>query len=155
MVDVGACAPDGVKIPDQRVTCESIIDPGGSYTWRPERVVLGVVAAPPSYLPQTMPNGDARWPFWSKAGLVVRADSPPVRVSVPSRWSKRAAIAWGNAAPASALRFESCPPSSSLGNWNPYSGGFVLRSRSACVPLTFRVGARTATIRFGVGRRCS
>jgi hypothetical protein len=42
-----------------------------------------------------------------------------------------------------------------LGDWNPYVGGFVLRSRAGCVPLEFRVGGRTATVRFGIGKRCS
>jgi len=47
------------------------------------------------------------------------------------------------------------PPSSSLEGWNPYSGGFLLKTQSACVPLTFRVGSRSATVRFGVGKRCA
>jgi hypothetical protein len=93
-------------------------------------------------------------PYWSKVGLVVRADSPPVIVRVPPLWWDRAAITWGDGGPAAALRFESCPPSSSLGGWNPYAGGFLLKSRSACVPLVFRVGTRTATVRVGVGKRC-
>jgi hypothetical protein len=136
------------------VRCDSIIVPGGTFSWRPERVVLGVVAVPPAHIPQTSPSGVARWPFWSKSGLVVRGNSQPVHVSVPERWRNAAAISWGNAGIASALRFASCPPSSALGEWNPYAGGFLLRSRSACVPLVFRVGDRTATVRFGVGERC-
>jgi hypothetical protein len=134
--------------------CDSIIVPSGSFSWRPQRVVLGVVAVPPAYIPQTVASGDRRWPFWSKSGLVVHADSPPVFVSVPRRWRNRAAIGWGNVDAASALQIASCPPSSSLGAWNPYAGGFHLVSRSGCVPLTFRVGNRSATLRFGVGRRC-
>jgi len=137
------------------VTCESIIVPVGPVSFRPKRVVLGVAAVPPAYIPQTVSSGVRRWPYWSKSGLVIRADSPPVRVSVPRRWRNRVAITWGNTYIVSALRIASCPPSSSLGVWNPYSGGFYLRSRSACVPLTFRVGNRTATVRFGVGKRCT
>ena len=38
--------------------------------------------------------------------------------------------------------------------WNAYAGGFYLRSRSACVPLKFRVGRRAKTVRFGLGKRC-
>ena len=137
------------------VECRSIIHPIGPFSWRPERVVLGVAAVPPAYIPQTVPSGVRKWPYWSKSGLVIRAHSPPVLVSVPRRWRKRVAITWGNVDVASALRIASCPPSSSLGAWNPYSGGFYLRSRSACVPLTFRVGSRTSTVRFGVGKRCT
>ena len=136
------------------VTCQSIIDPAGSYHWRPKRVVLGVVAAPPAYIAQTV-RGKGRWPYWSKAGVVVRANSPPVVVRVPPAWWPRAAISWGDGGPAAALRLDSCPDSSSLDGWNPYSGGFLLKTRSACVPLTFRVGDRSATVRFGVGKRCS
>jgi hypothetical protein len=136
------------------VTCDEIITPGEPVSWRPKRVVLGVVAVPPAFIRQTTRSGDSTWPYWSKAGIVVRADSPPVTVSLPSAWVRRAAIGWGNVDGASILHFATCADSSSLGGWNPYSGGFQLRSRSACVPLTFRVGDRTATVRFGVGKRC-
>jgi hypothetical protein len=136
------------------VMCESIIRPAGPISWRPERVVLGVVDIPPEYIPQTVSWRVGRWPYWSKSGLVVRADSPPVLVIVPRQWRSRVAIEWGNVGPASALRIESCPGPGPLGDWNPYSGGFHLRVRSACVPLMFRAGNRTATVRFGVGRRC-
>jgi hypothetical protein len=137
------------------VTCQSSIVPEGSFEWRPRRVVLGVVAMPPAYIPQTVPSGSSRWPYWSKAGMVVRADSAPVTVAVSGGWRRRAAIGWGNVDAAAGLRFATCPDSSSLGGWNPYSGGFLLRARAACVPLTFRVGGRSATVRFGVGKRCA
>lgn len=136
------------------VTCASIITPGGSFEWRPKRVVLGVVDVPPAYIPQTV-RGEGRWPYWSKAGLVVRAGSPPVVVRVPSAWWDRVAITWGDGGPAVALRIASCPPSSSLKGWNPYAGGFLLKTRAACVPLMVRVGDRTAIVRFGIGKRCA
>ena len=136
------------------VSCSSIVTPVGEFSWRPTRVVLDVVDVPPGYIRQTVPTGERRWRYWSKVGLVVRGDSPVVWVSVPPAWRTRAAITWGNAGPASSLAFRTCPPSSSLGEWNPYSGGFLLRSKSACVPLVFRAGERTQTVRFGVGRRC-
>jgi len=136
------------------VRCESSVQPGGVFTWKPTRVVLGVVAVPPAYIPQTVETGSEPWRYWSKSGLVIKANSPPVDVSVPPRWRARASIGWGNR-DGSHLRFAPCPPSSALGDWNPYTGGFYLRSRSACVPLTFRVGDRSATVRFGVGKRCA
>jgi hypothetical protein len=135
------------------VTCASVITPSGSFEWSPQRVVLGVVDVPPAYIPQTV-RGEGRWRYWSKAGLVVRAGSPPVVVRVPPAWWDRVAITWGDGGPAAALRIASCPPSTSLDGWNPYSGGFLLKTRSACVPLVFRVGSRSATVRFGVGKRC-
>jgi hypothetical protein len=143
----GAAAPP-------TVSCDSIVVPAGSFSWRPKRVVLGLVAVPPAYISQTFESGDEEWPYWIKSGLVIRADSPPVHVSVSPRWRSRVAIGWGHTDAVSALRFASCPPSSSLEGWNPYTGGFFLRARSACVPLTFRAGGRSATVRFGVGKRC-
>jgi hypothetical protein len=136
------------------VRCESIIYPDASAaTWKPKRVVLGVVAVPPAHIPQTV-RTDGLWPYWSKAGLVVRASSPPVLVRVPPAWTARAAITWGDGGPAAALRIRSCPRSGALGNWNPYSGGFLLSTKTACAPLTFTVSGRSATMRFGVGERC-
>ena len=35
------------------------------------------------------------------------------------------------------------------------AGGIHTRSSSVCVPLTFRIGARAQTVRFGIGRHCS
>ena len=154
LVGLALTAAVAVASPGPRVVrCESIVQPGGVFTWKPERVVLGVAAVPPAYIPQTVATGSAKWPYWSKSGLVIKANSPPVDVLVPSGWRKRVAIGWGNR-DGSALRIASCPPSSALGDWNPYTGGFYLRSRAACVPLTFRVGERSATVRFGVGKRC-
>jgi hypothetical protein len=62
-------------------------------------------------------------------------------------------IAWGDGG-GSALRFASCPAYEPKKPWNGYAGGFFLRSGSACLPLIFRVGHRTETVRFGLGRRC-
>ena len=152
---VAAAASAHASSGTRTVSCSSIIKPVGEVSWRPTRIVLDVVDVPPAYIRQTYATKEARWRYWSKVGIVVRADSPNVSISLPPAWRTRAAITWGNAGPASALRIRSCPPSSSLGDWNPYSGGFLLRSKSACVPLVFRVGERTQTVRFGVGRRCA
>ena len=154
-VGLALTAGVGIATPGPLVVrCESIVQPGGGFSWKPERVVLGVAAVPPAYIPQTVETGSEPWRYWSKSGLVIKANSPPVDVSVPSRWRARVSIGWGNRN-GSHLRFAPCPPSSALGDWNPYTGGFHLRSRAACVPLTFRVGDRSATVRFGVGKRCA
>jgi hypothetical protein len=94
------------------------------------------------------------WRFWHKQGLIIRTTGESVTVSVPTAWRSRAAIIWGNGGlqPTSALRFQGCHVSRRIAR--AYAGGFLLRSRSACVPLVFRVGPRTATLRFGVGQRC-
>jgi hypothetical protein len=118
------------------------------------RVVFGAISVPPSYLPQgVIDSTSAPFSQWFKAGLAIRAGTAAVTVSLPKQWRDRARIVWGApGTPATALRFERC--SWQAGFWNGYSGGFLLRSGPACVPLVFAVGHRRATLRFGVGRRC-
>ena len=93
--------------PTPRVSCDAIVQPGGSYSFRAKRVVLGVAAVPPARLPQPEPSGSRRWPYWLKSGLVIRALSPPVRVSVPAPWRNRVAIGWGEPPPS--VRWRSRP----------------------------------------------
>mgnify|MGYP001047277723 CR=1 FL=1 len=45
-----------------------------------------------------------------------------------------------------------CPSPAQV--WNAYAGGFLLRARRECVPLTFTVGRRSQTVRFGLGGSC-
>jgi hypothetical protein len=117
------------------------------------RTVLGLVSVPPAYISQVVHLDEGTWPYWEKAGLVVRAGRGPVTVSVPLAWRKRAAIKWGgNTGIVSSLRIARCGSNPTRGN--AYAGGFYLRSRSACLPLVFRAGSHSATVRFGLGRRC-
>lgn len=117
------------------------------------RTVLGTVSVPRPYLARVVATRDRPWAYWRKAGLVVRAGRAPVTVSVAPAWRDRAAITWGNnTGVVASLRIAGCPGARTVGH--AYAGGFYIRSRSACVPLTFRVGRRSATVRFGVGRRC-
>lgn len=135
------------------VPCDEIILQARSGHADAYRVVLGVVSVPPARLIQVVPTHDRPWAYWRKAGLVVRAASPPVIVSVPTAWRRRAAITWGNnTGTVSALRIASCPGATTV--WNAYAGGFYLRARSACVPLRISVGGRSRLVRFGVGRAC-
>jgi hypothetical protein len=134
------------------VSCGSIIGGVASGRAAGYRVVLGVVSVPPAYRAQVDPSGTRPWPFWRKAGLVVHANAGPVTVGVPAAWRRRVAIEWGDSGIVSALRFARCPRS--LNVWNAWAGGFHLLARSACVPLVFSVGPRSATVRFGLGRRC-
>ena len=135
------------------VSCDKIILTVGSGRADGYRVVLGVVSVPEAHLPQVVATRSRAWPFWRKAGLVIRGGSPSVSVTVSQAWRNRAAIHWGNSGVVNVLRIASCPR---FGDepWNAYAGGFHLRSRSACVPLIFRVGNRSATVRFGLGRAC-
>jgi hypothetical protein len=123
---------------------------------RPEyryRQVLGIVAAPPAFMPQVVPTRQKPWAYWHKQGVVIRATGEAVTVTVPRIWRKRAAITWGNSGgPVSSLRIEGCGASADVGH--AYAGGFFLRSPSACIPLIFSVGKHSATVRFGVGKRC-
>jgi hypothetical protein len=117
------------------------------------RRVLGVIAAPPAYIPQVVRTTQRRWPWWEKSGMVVHTGHQPVTVSVPPAWRRRAAITWGNALPVvSVVRFAACP--SPGGGWNAYAGGFLMTTRGGCIPLVFDVGGRRATVRFGIDMRC-
>jgi hypothetical protein len=124
---------------------------------RPElryRLVLGAVSVPPAYHEQIVRNGKPTWPYFFKAGLVVRSSGDSVFISVPHAWRTRLGIAWGYGGHGvfSSLRIAGCRAKPTIGF--AYSGGFYLRSAPACVPLIFRVGRRSATVRFGLGRRC-
>lgn len=139
--------------PPMRVGCLQVIDRARRPFEGGYRRVLGVIAAPPAYLSQVVRSTDPRWPYWEKAGMVIRAGPRPIDVSVPANWRSRAAITWGNGRPAvSALRFTPCQVPA--GVWNAYAGGFLLKTRGACVPLVFRVGREHQVVRFGVGVRC-
>jgi hypothetical protein len=96
---------------------------------------------------------DGSWPYWHKAGLLVRAGRGPVTVAVPSAWRRRAAITWGNGLGAvSNLEITTCSTPASY--WNAYAGGIYTTSPATCVPHVFRIGARSQTVSFGIGRRC-
>lgn len=125
---------------------------------RPEehyRLILGYVSVPPAYLSiGSSGRTTAPWRRFYKAGLVIRASGQSVVVVVPAAWRERAAIAWGYGGKGvfDKLRFAGCSALSTQGF--AYSGGFYVRSSRLCLPLIFRVGQRTATVRFGLGRRC-
>jgi len=68
------------------VPCDEIIlDTKFPYRTGAYRQVLGAVAVPPSYLRQVVPTHSKPWAYWRKAGLVVRAGSPQITVTVPTR----------------------------------------------------------------------
>ena len=118
------------------------------------RQVLGVISAPPAFMEQVVPTHRTPWAYFHKQGLVLRGSGESVTVTVPRAWRDKAGIAWGYGGHGvfSSLRIVGCGSDPRVGN--AYSGGFYLRSRSACLPLVFRVGRRSATVRFGVGQAC-
>jgi hypothetical protein len=135
------------------VACDQVILQPKSPFADGYRRVLGVISAPRAYTPQVVRLTGGRWPYWEKAGMVVRAGRSPVKVSVPQVWRTRAAITWGNAKPVvSSLRFSACPSPPNV--WNAYAGGFFMRSHGACIPLIFQVGDRRQVVRFGIDHRC-
>jgi hypothetical protein len=138
------------------VPCRDIIAlPGGDpqFPYRGYRLVLNALSVPPKSKRQVVRTTRGRWPYFSKAGLVVRAGAPTIEVSVPRKWRSRMAIEWGNGPGAvSSLRIASCGGPARTGH--AYAGGFYLRAWAACAPLVFRVGTRKATVRFGLGQRC-
>ena len=78
-----------------------------------------------------------------------------ITISVPHAWRTGAAISWGGSGAVSVVRFEGCsiPPNLSPKRWNGYVGYFYVREPT-CVPLHVRVGRRSTTVRFGIGRTC-
>jgi hypothetical protein len=156
----GATASTAPSTSGRTVPCGESIDMtkfpyvGSSRPQYRYRLVLGAASVPPGYLAQVVPTGEMPWAYWRKAGLIVRAGGPAVSISVPPAWRARAGIAWGygNKGVFDTLRIASCP--GPPGRGLAFSGGFYLHSPSACVPLVFRVGRRSETVRFGIGRRC-
>jgi len=133
------------------VRCNQVIGQDGAPG---QPIVFGTVAVPPSYLAAAVSTGSHPWAYFRKFGIVIRADSPAVRVTIPRAWRHSVAISWGsNVGIASSLRFVSCPPQGP-GPWNGYPGGFWLRSATSCVPLVFQAGEREVTLRFAIGRTC-
>jgi hypothetical protein len=164
VIAAGLAVAAGSPSPERHrlVPCSESID-GTKFPYphfwrvRPElryRLVLGAVSVPPAYHEQIVRNGSPPWPYFFKAGLVVRASGESVVVSVPRAWRERLRIAWGYGGHGvfTSLRIAGCHAKPTIGF--AYSGGFYLRSAPACVPLIFRVGGRSATVRFGLGRRC-
>ncbi len=149
-------------VPTRIVPCNEAIDTtpfpyvGNRSPEQRYRLVLGVVAVPPAFMADVVATGTRPWAYWRKQGLVVRASGESVTIAVPPARRARAAIAWGyagNGEPFTGVRIAGCGSDASVGR--AYSGGFYLRTRSACLPLTFRVGNRRATVRFGLGQRCA
>ena len=150
---VGAQSADSA--PGSIASCEQIARHLRSGTEDGYRIVLGNVGVPDE---QQTSQGASRthtrpWPYFRRVGLVVRGGTSPVAITVPEGWRDRVAISWGNTRAVSSLRIASCGAAVSK-PWNAYAGGFHLRSRADCVPLEIRVGGRSTTIRFGVGRAC-
>jgi hypothetical protein len=132
---------------------------GNEPTFPGGKIVLGVISLGPAFLQPSVPVHQGWWRYWQKHGLWIWAGHQAVTITVPKAWRNRVAITWGvNVGIVSTLRLPGtlltpgCP--AGPGTWDGYAGGFYLRSRSACVPLAFAVGRRSAVVRVGVGRRC-
>ncbi|MBV9381024.1 MAG: hypothetical protein JOY82_19250 [Streptosporangiaceae bacterium] len=97
-------------------------------------------------------TGDGPWRYWQKRGILIRAGTGPVTVSVPPSWRQRAAISYGTYGIVSSLVLTACrqPP----GVWDGYAGGIYLRAAASCVPLVFATGNRSITIRLSVAGHC-
>ena len=150
---VGAQSADSA--PPSIASCEQIALHLRSGSEDGYRIVLGRVGIPDEEHTsrRTARNGGAQWPYFRRVGLVVRGGTSPVTVTVPEGWRDRVAISWGDTPAVSSLQIASCGTSVSK-PWNAYAGGFHLRSRADCVPLDIRVGGRSTSVRFGVGRAC-
>jgi hypothetical protein len=136
-------------------TCEQIALRLRSGSEDGYRVVLGRVGVPDEqHTSRRASRTPAKpWRYFRRVGLVVRGGTSPVTITVPEGWRNRVAISWGNTPAVSSLQIASCGAAVSK-PWNAYAGGFHLRSRADCVPLDIRVGGRSTSVRFGVGRAC-
>ena len=157
---IAALASPAADAPQRIVPCSEVIDSTGfPYVGSAERryrsrTVLGAVSVPPAYLEQVIQTRSRPWTYFSKHGLVARADGRAVTITVPRAWRTRAGIVWGNAGHGvfHTIRLAGCRSDPSRGN--AYAGGFFLRRPAACLPLVFSVAGRSRTVWFGLATRC-
>lgn len=117
------------------------------------RIVLATVSVPPARLPEPpVASGDKTWPYVAAVDLVVRSEQPPAEIVVPKEWRERVALTIGGQKLVDSLQIATCPNNGLP--WNAFSAEISLTTRTACVPLTFRVGGKAETVRFGIGRGC-
>jgi hypothetical protein len=117
------------------------------------QLVLGRIAINRGHSYHPVPVRDAgRWRYWQKRPILIRANTGPVTVSIPPSWRGRAAITYGTTRIGRSLVLISCQKP--RGVWDAYAGGIYLRDQAACVPLTFRLGNRTTTVRLNMAGRC-
>ena len=152
---VGAAVVEAAPRSEATVGCDRIVLRESTGAEDGYRTLLGAVSIPSA---AHVAAGTARaqgrdWPFFRNAGIAVRAGTVAVTVEVPEGWRDRVALSWGGGPPSSSVRFEPCAASPGR-IWNAFAGGFHLRSRADCVPLTVRVGGTSTTVRVGVGRAC-
>jgi len=96
---------------------------------------------------------------FGKLGLDVRAGRPII-LKVPPAWRRMYSLIFaGGSRPVTrvadgdvTVTVHAC--AGALGAWSGYAGGYEVRG-PVCVPLTVRVGRRSATIHVSVGRRCN
>ena len=156
----GTVAASGSDGPQRTVPFREVIDQvafpyrGGPERRHRFRQVLGAASVPPAFVEQVSPTRSQPWTRFAKHGLVVRSGLAPLTVTVPRAWRARAGIVWGNGGLGvfHTIRIAACPAEPIHGN--AYAGGFFLRQPAACVPLVFISAGRSATVWFGVGRRC-
>ena len=116
------------------------------------RAVLKNIRVMTTSLEQAAPMPPGKWPYFSKTAMLIWAGTGPVSVSVPASWRGRAAISWGSFGQVETLTLGAC--ASPGGVWDAFAGGLYLRTTKACVPVQFRLGGRTVTVTYGVGREC-
>jgi hypothetical protein len=118
------------------------------------RLVLGRISVFTGYSQAPVRvTGSGPWRYWQKRGILIRAGTGPLTVSVPSSWRQRAAITYGTYGIVSSLVLTTCRQPS--GVWDGFAGGIYLRAAVSCVPLVFSIGNQSITIRFSMAGRCS
>jgi hypothetical protein len=113
-------------------------------------VVLDAVALPTGQVLQANPTNEHGWLF-AKHGLLVRSNRA-VRIAVDPAATEWARIGWSSISNSTEFTLPTC--SDDDPDWRVYAGGYSVRSGPRCLPLTVRVGDRTAQVRIGVGVAC-
>lgn len=101
---------------------------------------------------------NARFPFWSKLPIFIKAGGRPFTIEIAPTWHERAGMAWdnrGDAKPAIAhgVRILPCPGGDNASVWLAYPGGFYV-ARPACLPIVITIGATRYRARVPLGRAC-
>ena len=122
-----------------------------------DQLLFGYVALPSrdAYVGKPERDITGRHRYASNTYLLVHTGTKAVTFTVPQAWRRRFGINFGDSGNRvlSALRVPPCRYALTNGVWNEWGGDFSFNVR-ACVPLVVRVGTRSTTVRFSLGKRC-
>ena len=143
LVWLALTAAAGSASPGPRVVrCESIVQPGGVFTWTPGRVVLDVAAVPPAYIPQTVPTGSTPVAVLEQVRSRHQGEQPARRRERAATLAKACLDRVGRSRRRASFDIASCAPSVpwATGTRTPGASTFALVRRA----FRSRSGSATA-----------